>query len=382
MVGLRLFYFLFFVGLGLYSPAFPRWLEAHGISGFELGLVAATSPVMGLVSPPLFGWLADRRGLRRALVGGTTALAGLVALGLGLLAGAGRAGFETTLALVGLLAFFRAPMGSLADTVALETGAAYGRVRLWGSLGFLVAAGAGGRYLEPTSNSLLVAVAMSLAVAALSSALLPSRVGASADVPSRQASSLDVPRELRALVACALALEAAHSAYDLCYSLHLRDHGVDVSTAGVLWALGVLAEVAFFLAGEHLLARFGASKLLVVGTSALALRLVGLPHAHSVPVLVAMQGLHAFTFGATWTALMRIVRERAQPGTLGRLRGLFSVTAAIGGAAGMITWGTCYRAVGGGMTFRCAAVVAVVATMLALASGRRLSAAPATTLAA
>jgi PPP family 3-phenylpropionic acid transporter len=285
-----------------------------------------------------------------------------------------------TLTLVALLAFFRSPMGSLADTVALETEVAYGPVRLWGSLGFLVAAVGGGRYLDPTSSGLLVAIALSLAVAALSAILLPSRGDDASSRPAEQmgrGSSFEVPSELRLLVAWALALEAAHSAYDLCYSLHLRDHGVNASTAGILWALGVLAEIGFFLAGERLLARFGASRLLIAGTLALALRLVVLPHARALPALVALQGLHAFTFGATWTALMRIVRERALPGTLGRLRGLFSVTAAIGGACGMVAWGTSYRGLGGPTTFRCAAAVASLALVLALASGRRLLAFPA-----
>jgi PPP family 3-phenylpropionic acid transporter len=389
MVGLRLFYFLFFVGLGIYSPAFPRWLEANGIRGFELGLVAATSPVMGLVSPALLGFLADRSGRRRAVVVGTTALAALSVAVLALVSSRGSPGFALTLTCVGVFAFFRAPMGSLADTIALESGAPYGPLRLWGSLGFLLAAVLAGRYLEPTSRALLFGIAAALGMAGLAALLLPARVpvvrGTEGVVVPKVSALALVRREpvLQLLFVCALLIESAHSAYDLCYSFHLRDEGFSPQVVGVLWGIGVLAEVAFFLVSQRLLARFDAGLLLVAGAAAIAVRLGFMAQAHGLWTLVALQSLHALTFGATWTALMQLVREQSRPESLGALRGLLSATSAVGGTLGMAVWGTSYRAFGGLGTFRAAAAVGALAALVGAACARRLaSAAPAAARAA
>lgn len=382
MSGLRLFYFFFFVALGIYSPAFPRWLEAHGIAGFELGLIAATSPVMGLLSPPFFGWLADRTGLRRSMVAVTTGLAALAVALLAVLTATGAPGFALTLGCVAVFAFFRAPMGSLADTIALESGAPYGPLRLWGSLGFLLAAVAAGRWLDPTSPGLLFAIATALACAGIVAWWLPARSrmpGASASTAQPGSGALSLLRQdpaLRLLFVCALCFEMAHSAYDLCFSLHLRDEGLTPGTAGILWAVGVLAEVGFFLVAERLLERYGAAPLLVLGAAATALRLGLLSVLHGVPALVLLQSLHALTFGATWTALMRIVRDESRPESLGALRAMVSATAAVGGAGGMLVWGTAYRSFGSSLTFRGAAGVAVLATLFALACARRLGLRP------
>ncbi|MBM4360612.1 MAG: MFS transporter [Deltaproteobacteria bacterium] len=369
MFGLRLFYFLFFVALGIYSPSFPRWLAAQGIEGARLGVVAAMGPVMGLVSPTLFGWVADRTGLRRGVVATVTWLAAAMMALLAHLASKGSSTFLITLACVAAYAFFLAPMGALADTIALESGVPYGPVRLWGSVGFLVAAIASSRFVDPTSARLPLTVAVALASAGMACAWLPSdggtQVATEEPVPSEAPRSM-LGGRLRALLACTLLLEASHSAYNLCFSLHLFDHGVAMATVGALWALGVLAEIGFFVAGERLLSRFGAGLLLTFGSATLVVRMVVLGAIHDVPAFAASQLLHACTFGATWTAIMRIVREAAVPSTLGRLRGLVSASAAVGGAFGMVAWGASYRAIGGATTFRLAGAVAVLATLLAL----------------
>ena len=380
MLGLRLFYFFFFAALGIYSPAFPRWLEANGIRGFELGVVAALGPVMGLVSPPVFGWLADKSGLRRSLVASTALVSACVGGSLGLVSARAAPAFAVTLGCAAGFAFFRAPMGSLADTIALESRVSYGPVRLWGSLGFVVAAVAAGRWIDPTSPVLLASIAAALGCAALAAWLLPARspvLAASVGVARTRMGALALLRDapaLRWLFLCALFFETAHSAYDLCFSLHLRDEGIAPAMAGILWALGVMAEVVFFLVAERLLERFGPGSLLVLGAAATAVRLGLMGELHGLASLAALQSLHALTFGATWTALMRIVREQARPESLGALRGLLSATSAVGGASGMIAWGTCYRALGGATTFRGAALVGSVAAVLGAICARSLAA--------
>src|SRR6185437_13977973 len=85
LLGLRLYYFASFAALGAYVPFFPRWLEARGIVGLRMGLVAGLLPAMGILGPPAVGLLADALGLRGSLLriaclGACASMAALAAL--------------------------------------------------------------------------------------------------------------------------------------------------------------------------------------------------------------------------------------------------------------------------------------------------------------
>ena len=86
LLGLRLYYFASFAALGAYLPFFPRWLEARGIVGLSMGLVAGLAPAMGVLGPPAIGLFADALGLRGSLLrvaclGACASMAALAALG-------------------------------------------------------------------------------------------------------------------------------------------------------------------------------------------------------------------------------------------------------------------------------------------------------------
>jgi len=156
---LRLFYFLCFASLGLYLPFLPPWLEARGVTGFSLGLILANLPALGLVAPPLFGLLADAFGLRGHLLRIACAGAALAfaALALTPLVSGRALGFTSLFAAVLAFACFRAPIIPMVDVIALEEvksgRATYPRIRIWGSIGFLITAVAAGRYIEAAKQS-------------------------------------------------------------------------------------------------------------------------------------------------------------------------------------------------------------------------------------
>src|SRR5260370_42485692 len=109
---LRLYYVATFGVVGLYLPFFPRWVEARGMLGVRLGIIAAVAPATGVLAPTVFGALADALQLREGLlqlacVGALLtfgALAGAAALGMPL-------GFGPPFAATFALRPFRSPMG-------------------------------------------------------------------------------------------------------------------------------------------------------------------------------------------------------------------------------------------------------------------------------
>src|SRR5690606_23409214 len=137
-VPLGLYYVASFAAFGFYLPYMPAWLEARGFIGPRMSALAMLLPAMSIVMPPVFGMIADAFALRGGLLRLACGGAGLAFTLLALAAGTFEPlPFGITFACFVVFAGFRAAMNGLADVLALEHATHYGRLRLWGSVGFL-----------------------------------------------------------------------------------------------------------------------------------------------------------------------------------------------------------------------------------------------------
>lgn len=375
-LSLRVYYFLSFASLGVYVPFFPRWLESRDLKGAAMGSAMALMPTMGILAPPVFGFFADAFGLRGRLLSVACAGAASALCLVALAASHGQAlGVVGLFASVLLFAFFRSPMFALADVIAMEEvakgGVTYPRLRLWGSLGFLVAAVASGRALDPAGPlQIPLTIAGALVAAMVASFALPGR---SAIAPSPASALRGGPvRELlrdagfRLFLVTSLLSQAAHSNYDICFSLHLRDVGVDSFGVGVAWAIGVAVEIGLMALGAGFLERRRPAALLAVALGGASARWVLIAFVRSPVVLLCLQPLHAVSFALMWLSSVAFVRSRAPGHVLATAQGLFMASTAVGSVFGMVTWGAIYRRSGGGVTFGLAAIVAALACGLAV----------------
>ncbi|WP_437951760.1 MFS transporter [Sorangium sp. So ce296] len=399
---ISLYYFGIFAVLGVYLPLFPSWLEGRGVRGLAMGAIAATLPAMGLVAPPVFGLIADALGVRvwliRAACAGALAVFALLALSSALDVSLGFGGlFAAALA----FAFFRAPMFTMADVVALETsltsGIAYGRLRLWGSISFALMAIVSGALIDPArpaafpvaiAAALLVAFALSWALPAGDEAPLQrlgrrggaqgaegaegaARAAAAAGGSVRErAGALLRSRDFRLFLAASFLAQSANSSYDLCYTLHLRDVGFPDPLVGVAWAVGVAGEIALMAFSGPLLQRFAPPVALAVAFAGASLRWALLSQVRFWPALLALQPLHAVSFAMMWVASLAYTRDRAPPQILATAQGLFSASAGAGSVIGMLTWGELYKRGGGALTFGVASITAAIAFVLAVTFAR------------
>lgn len=376
LISLRIYYFTCFAAFGAYLPYFPRWLEARGIDGLRMAVIAALLPAMGVIGPPTFGVIADALGLRGALL--RIACFG-ASLGFAIVAFAFATGHP--LGFVGLLlavlcfAFFRSPIVMMADVVTLEqtraTGTIYSRVRLWGSVGFLLAALAVGRLLDlgdPVALPLTIAVALFATLAAAWS--LPTRSAIPAVPVIDHARALLKAPDYRVFLLTGLLIQGAHASYDLCFSLHLRDLGRP-DLAGIAWAVGIVAEVTLMAFAGPLLERIAAPRLIACAALGGALRWTMIAGVRSPLLLLALSPLHAISFALWWITATHFTRHRAPKEALATAQGLFTAANAVGSVTGMLTWGVLYKRAGGGLTFSVAACVAGVAGALALWWARR-----------
>jgi MFS transporter, PPP family, 3-phenylpropionic acid transporter len=373
-LALPAYYFFSLGAFGIYLPFFPRWLEARHFDGIRMSAALALLPAMSIVAPPLFGWISDRTRLRGSLLRWVSAGASLSFAGLAVASLDAPPLYPVLLAALAGYALFRSPMTLIADVLALETEqgrGSYGRRRLWGSLGFLIAAVGTGVLVNVTHSWALPAVlALGYGLSVVTALLLPK---AAPPIPRPVAGYVGVLLRRPAIVlflATALLSQAAHSGYDVCFSLHLRDLGASSAFAGIAWAMGVLAEVGLMAFAPRLLGALTPVTLLGVGLGGAVVRWALLSFITSPAWLLALQPLHALSFAVIWVAALAHIKDSARPERLGTLQGLFQGSLAVGAVAGMLAAGPVYAFAGGSGVFAGSAIVALAGVGVWLALSR------------
>lgn len=321
VVRLALLYACLFFELGVNLPFFPIWLKAQSLDSSAIGIVVAVPLLTRILANPMVGALADRSG-RISLV--LTACALLVAAGTGLLAVAN--GLWAILLVVVTIAMAQGPLIALADAMTLgrlaeaeRSELIYGRVRLWGSLGFAAANLAAGWSLEWFSANFVIVL---LLISAIFTAV--AAAGCMAAVPNR---SVVVEGEndeawpapallLVGTIAGAALVQASHGAFYGFGTLHWQAAGMSGAAMGGLWALGVLSEVALFaFLGYRMSGAASAAWLLVAAAGTATLRWAGMSQDPGSAALIGLQLLHGVTFGATHLGSIFLL-SRLAPGRM------------------------------------------------------------------
>jgi PPP family 3-phenylpropionic acid transporter len=368
---LALFYAAYFAAVGIHLPFWPVWLLSRGLGATEIGYVLAAAFWPRVVTSLLIPAISDRLGQRRRPMILLTA----VTLGGFMLFGLTHDFWPLLLLSLVTGASWAAilPHGE-----ALELGEAkrrdlsYGRIRLWGSVAFILAAIAAGEWLERAGPSIILwSIAAMVACLLAACLLLPEAGTAARPAAASDFRHLARNTEFLTFVAAAGSIQVSHAVYYGFATLHWRAAGHGELVIGLLWAEGVLAEVALFACAAPLLRTFAPVRLLTLAGALTVARwaLTGL--STELAVLVPAQALHAASFGAVHLAAMHYLREHTPPELHASAQGFY---AALGTALpfGLLTpvAGWLYG-VSGGLAFFPMAAVALFGTTLAAALGAR-----------
>lgn len=347
---LALFYAAIFLLVGIQLPFWPVWLAGRGLSPAEIGVVLASALWVKVIANPLAGSLADRSGSRRGL---------MIALAAANLAGfllfLPSYGFASllTVNLVTSAAFSALlPLGdNLTLTIAYERKLDYGRMRVWGSISFIAASlGAGALLASRPSELVLVLLIGAASLNLLACLQLPAHSFTRAQAFGeswRRWRRLLLDRRQLLFLAAATAIQASHSTYYAFGTLHWRSLGYSGRTIGWLWAEGVIAEIALFAFGAPLVSRLGPARLLVLGGLGGVVRWGLTAGAIALPSLLALQVLHALTFGAAHLAAMHFMARALPPELSATGQSLYSATVSgIGFGLVMAGSGPLYAAFG------------------------------------
>jgi len=371
------FYFAYFLMLGGIAPFFSLYLNKLGFSGVQIGILLALMPLARVVAPPAWAWLADHQGSRRPLVRMTTAAAAVSCAGF-LFAKSFAALFVVILL---LNVFWCAALPLVeATTMAHLKGRLgdYGRIRVWGSVSFMLSVVVLGQLLDFTGILWLPVMLVALfTVNVMAAWILPvdrSHAHHEEHVPLREI--LRRPEVLALFAACFL-MALAHGPYNTFYSIHLVEHGYSKSAVGWMWAVSVLAEIVVFLLMPRLLRRFSIPAIMSfsLGCAVVRFLIVGWL-AQSTLLMALAQTMHAATFGAHHAAALAAIHHFFRGRTQSRGQALYtSFGFGAGGVLGGLASGWLWQHTSPAVTFTCASGVALIA--LLVVASRLRSVAPA-----
>ncbi len=363
-----IFYGALFFAAGVQLPFWPLWLSGRGLPVEEVGILLAAGTWARVALAPLFGQLADRTQAIKALLLTCALSSTLVLLFMPL-----ASGFWLLLALQIPAYALTQPLLPLGESQAMQAVKRgemdYGRVRLWGSLTFILAVVVAGKLTTLSGSDVILwlLVGGMLATAA-TIPFLPTAPRATR--PSTAPARLLSDRGFLLFLGTAALLQASHAVYYAYSALHWKAAGLSETLVGLLWAAGVIAEVLLFYLARPLIERLRPTSLLALAAVGGLLRWSLLAMTTSPFLLLGGQLLHAVTFGAAHLGAMFWIAGRIDASRAAGAQSLLA--AAVGGAMGLMTLlaAPLFERVGGA-AFLAMTGVSALALILAWALRRR-----------
>ncbi|HHJ39968.1 MAG: hypothetical protein AXA67_04610 [Methylothermaceae bacteria B42] len=366
---LSAFYFFYFATLGAFLPYWGLYLKGLGYSALEIGTVLALLSATKVVAPNILGWLADHSGRRITWIRWTCLLAAGLFLGIFEVHG-----YREMLLLTTAFGMFWSAALSQFEAVTLAhlggNSRHYPWVRLWGSLGFIAAVLGLGFALERFAIGFLPQVlTVLLWLIWMVSLMVPEakfRAHFTDSTPTWW--PLLWRKEVIAFLLVVFLAQAAHGPYYVFYSIHLKALDYSGRWIGMLWTLGVVAEIVLFLLLPRLFHFLSPRALLLAGVGLGSVRWLAIGwYAHVFWVLLAAQVLHAATFAATHAAAMQLLPRYFGQAHQGKGQALYSsLSFGLGSMAGSYAAGMFWDQAGAPVVFAGAAVTCLLALSIAL----------------
>lgn len=360
------FYFFYYAFIGMFAPYWSLYLQSIHFSAIEIGLLMSVQPVMRMLAPNLWGWLADHTGRRLRVIQIAASLSAVFYLGVFL-----TTSFWGMVLVLGLMSFFWSASMPLVEATTLSYlgthTARYGRLRSWGSVGFIASVVGLGFAFDHIAIAWLLWAGLICELGIL----IFSRQLPSTQVLAHQTDHQSIrqlvlqPRVLMLFCACFL-MSAAHGPYYTFFSIYLVEHGYAKSAVGELWALGVICEIGVFFLMPGLTLRYGLARILLASFALAVVRFILIGWCVDfLSLLLIAQVLHAATFGAYHAASVGLVHEMFRGRHQSRGQALFgSLTYGAGGVLGGLASGPIWQHYGASVLYSCSAVMALTGLLL------------------
>ena len=368
------FYFIYYFFVGAFVPYWGLYLKSEQFSPADIGILMSLFQISRIFAPNFWGWLADHTGKRAQWIK-LTAFLGLC----GFTAVFWAHGFYWLFFVMAALSLFTSSTLPLAESLTLAhlatTNGHYSRIRMWGSLGFIVAAVILGYLIDFTGiRSLLwFLLAVQMTLFALTYTLPDAKVEPHAHDHFSIWQVIKQPNVLALLIGCALMVTAHGVLYNF-YSIYLSEHGYSKGMIGLLWAVGVICEIGVFMLMPKLMALYSLKTILLISLVLAVVRftMIGLA-VDNIGLLVLAQTLHAATFGSFHAASVEVITQFFNGRHQAKGQAIYnSVAYGIGGTIGGVAGGYALQYLGGEKTFMLAAIFPLLG-LLVIGLGLKLT---------
>jgi PPP family 3-phenylpropionic acid transporter len=366
LIIIRSQYFLYFAVMGAVLPYFNLYCYHIGFTGYEIGVLSALRSFAIVLFPILWGMLADRLRIHKAIYVACNLIGTVIWLGYFL-----TTDFGPMVIITIVYGIFYTPIISLLEAMTMDIlgreKSSYGRTRAWGSISFILVVLLLGRIIDVLGvKIILVLVLVGSTLQTVLSLALPSGQRRQPPVSLAGIRSLFTGR-FTAFLVCAFLMLVSHGAYYGFFSIHLAKLGLSGTLIGVAWAVASTAEILVMIASARLFDRFSPEKMMLFSFSIAVIRWLILFWVVSPVLIILSQVLHAMTYGVFHMASILYV-DRLSPGegkTLGQAVNN-SVTYGLGLMVGLYLNGWLYIHVSVFTLFLISAAIAALGGVLML----------------
>ena len=372
------FYFFYYAIVGTFMPFWSLYLEDQGFAFDEIGLLSSIAIITRFFAPFIWGWIADKSGKRMLLVRIATWMEACIWFLIFIIPNS----FQSVALLMLIFSFFQNAILAQFEGVTLfwladQREKLYGKVRKWGSIGFIVGVFGIGALLEIIDISTLPILLLCISFLAFIWSYTiqePKEALKSQENLEPLLPILKKPVVYSFFIIEFLMLFSQAPFYSF-YSNYLAHSGFQTSVIGLLWSVGVIAEIIMFAFSNIFLTRFSWRVLVSVCVVLTAFRwyLVG-SFPTSFLVQFFAQSLHAFSFGLFHLIAMRVIFKNFTFGQQGRGQALYSTMWGLGVASGSLLAGRYWEQVGGSTIFIVAGLSALIALLFVRALPKSVNA--------
>ena len=328
------FYFFFFAAIGCIAPFFNIYLDAQGLSGIQIGWLGSIPPLIALVSNPFWGMVADRWKAQRLVLAVCALIAGWVSLFF-----VAATEFWPIMAVVIVLFFFRAPIPAILDSAVMamvtRTGKTYGRQRLWGSVGFVLASVGLGRVITASQLDLIFwlhALLLGGVLFVLTFMLPIERFTGNVNLLGGLA-ALSRQRSYVGFLLAMVMMGMASAGYINFLGLHIVALGGANTLVGLAYAASAVTEIPVMFLGARWFSKFSNAQLITIGMSIFIASWTMVGAMRSPWAAIGAAAMVGIGYGFFWVAVVGFASESAPEGMRS------TAQAIVGAAQGGLGWG-------------------------------------------
>lgn len=363
---IRALYFIFFCAFGTYTAYINIYLRTLGFSGADIGWVNTIAPLIGMLAAPFWGTLNDRIRSPRLLMAISS-----VGAAVSLTFFSQVKSFELIVAAAAAYTFFVSTFIPLLDSLNLailgSNRAQYGRQRMWGSAGYIVATTTFG-FLIQNVSWMFVFIGAIAALLLLLPVLWLVRFPTPAGTRKQGNSPYQLIRQKGWLLfaACLLLIGVANNSLNHFLGVYVKDMGGGEQLVGTAASLGVITELPVMFFSGYLLKRFGSRSMLGISFAVFSLRFLVYSILPSPEWIIPVALMHGFSFGFYWVGSVTTSNELAPAELKSTSQGLMMGVINLANVTGSFINGQLYDAVGPSRLFFIVSLMAFAAFLIVL----------------